>query len=51
MTDKYPIDDPELDAVPADAEDEEEAGLYEHYAVSTARATASRPPPTAATSS
>ena len=33
MTDKHPIDDPELDAVPADAEDEEEAGLYEHYAV------------------
>ena len=33
MTDRYPIDDPELDAVPADAEDEEEAGLYEHFAV------------------
>ena len=33
MTDRHPIDDPELDAVPADAEDEEEAGLYEHFAV------------------
>lgn len=29
MTDRHPIDDPELDAVPADAEDEEEAGLYD----------------------
>ena len=33
MTDRHPTDDPELDAVPADAEDEEEAGLYEHFAV------------------
>lgn len=33
MTDRHPIDDPELDAVPADAENEEEAGLYEHFAV------------------
>mgnify|MGYP000649619707 CR=1 FL=1 len=33
MTDERPIEELDPEVIPADGEDEEEAGLYEHFAV------------------